>query len=85
MLYQLSYASPSHRKTAPGNFSSSRSRSTDTLPLRAYHGTKIKVSTPAPAEQTNGCQRPCPKTGPKNSVEPDAIPQMHLGIEKQER
>ena len=53
MLYQLSYASPSHnRNTNSGNPETVPQSRTDTLPLRAYHGTKIKVSTPPPPEQT---------------------------------
>jgi hypothetical protein len=57
MLYQLSYASPSHpwrkfpqTKTKARNPSRSRA---DTLPLRTFHGTEIKVSTPPRAEQTS--------------------------------
>ncbi len=57
MLYQLSYASPSHRKPPRAPFFISQPR-TDTLPLRAYYGTKIKVSTPAPAEQLQQPQTP---------------------------
>jgi hypothetical protein len=63
MLYQLSYASPSH----PGNtlktkFNGPKSipkTRTDTLPLRTFNGTEIKVSTPPPWEQTrlNGRMR----------------------------
>ena len=47
MLYQLSYASPFHLEITWG-----RGIRTGTLPLRAYHGTDSKVSTPEPAEQT---------------------------------
>ena len=43
MLYQLSYASPYPPMEAPSGHPEDRA---DTLPLRAYHGTEIKVSTP---------------------------------------
>ena len=48
MLYQLSYASPIHPKNRPGH---PKARA-DTLNLRTYYGTEIKVSTPPPEEQT---------------------------------
>ena len=41
MLYQLSYASPSHPETVPGP-----EIRTDTLHLRTHYGIEIKVSTP---------------------------------------
>ena len=47
MLYQLSYASSYHRKL----LRSSEERA-GTRPLRTYHGTEVKVSIPATAEQT---------------------------------
>ena len=47
MLYQLSYASPNHSKTAqsPGEHA-------DTLPLPMLNGTGLKVSIPPSEEQT---------------------------------
>ena len=48
MLYQLSYASPNPTRVCP----EVRKERTDTLPLRTYYGTEIKVSIPATAEQT---------------------------------
>ena len=56
MLYQLSYASPSHPeialKTSPESNETVPASRTDTLPLRTHNGTEIKVSTPPSAEQT---------------------------------
>ena len=55
MLYQLSYASPTHtenpadRSGCPKSMLKTR---TDTLPLRTFNGTEIKVSTPGEGEQT---------------------------------
>jgi hypothetical protein len=50
MLYQLSYASPSHPEIAPKNRNEhpkpAPKTHTDTLPLRTFNGTEIKVSTP---------------------------------------
>ena len=69
MLYQLSYASPSHAETAAANLKPCRSRARTHSRSGRYHGTKIKVSTPADAEQTEPDHRggtiptspPCPQ------------------------
>ena len=46
MLYQLSYASPSHPENQCECPKSIPKMRTDTLPLRTFNGTEIKVSTP---------------------------------------
>ena len=55
MLYQLSYASPTHAENPAdrsGYLKSMLKTRTDTLPLRTFNGTEIKVSTPGGGEQT---------------------------------
>ena len=52
MLYQLSYASPIHLETNLDAQKSIPMKRADTLPLRTFNGTEIKVSTPPPPEQT---------------------------------
>jgi hypothetical protein len=47
MLYQLSYASPIHLETTR----QSEGKNADTLLLRTYYGTEIKVSTGLRREQ----------------------------------
>ena len=78
MLYQLSYASPQSAlprlpvagdsKNRPENLPTTRKtfpasqEHADTLTLRAYHGTEIKVSIADHAEQTGvkpGSHQPC--------------------------
>ena len=54
MLYQLSYASPDHRRTASGKPETVPPNALDTLPLSTLGGTKIKVSIQREAEQTGG-------------------------------
>jgi hypothetical protein len=56
MLYQLSYASPSTRKPKPNTGEPVPKKRTDTLPLRTFNGTEIKVSTPPPVEQTGAVE-----------------------------
>ena len=56
MLYQLSYASPSQPEKEPIPVRKPKKTipafRTDTLPLRTFNGTEIKVSTPPSREQT---------------------------------
>ena len=53
MLYQLSYASPSHPETVR-----QPEIRAGTLTLRTNYGTEIKVSTHPPEEQTGCLSRP---------------------------
>jgi hypothetical protein len=52
MLYQLSYASPTHPETSRDAPTTMSQFGVDTLPLHALCGTEIKVSTRPPVEQT---------------------------------